>query len=294
MKQKESINWANTLFLIFTPLAGIVGTTLLCIFSHITMATWILGGVYTYITGISITVGYHRLLSHRAFQCRPVVRFILLLLASASFEGSALEWSTDHRNHHRYVDTDKDPYNIKRGFWYAHIGWLIYLDPSKRDFSNVKDLMEDPLVRLQHRFFIPLAILMGFIVPTLLGALWGDALGALIVAGALRITFNHHFTFAVNSICHMFGKWNYSASQSAVDNWITSFFTYGEGYHSYHHKFPIDYRNGVKFYHYDPTKWLIRLLAWLGLASHLKRVGKDRILKQKIKVKELRLQEKNA
>ncbi|OGO94073.1 MAG: hypothetical protein A3F41_04795 [Coxiella sp. RIFCSPHIGHO2_12_FULL_44_14] len=294
MQSKKYINWTNTLFLILTPLVGIIGTLLLCLFSQVALATWIFAGIFTFITGMGITAGYHRLLSHKTYQCHGVVRLFLLLFSSACFEGSALEWSTDHRNHHRYVDTDKDPYSIHKGFWFAHIGWLIRLEPKKRDFSNVADLMRDPLVRFQHRFFVPLAILMGFIFPLALGALWGDALGGLLIAGALRIVFNHHVTFAINSICHTFGKRTYCLKQTAVDNWFTALFTYGEGYHSYHHKFPIDYRNGIKTFHYDPTKWLIRLLAWMGLAYNLKKISQHRILKQQVMVKELQLQEKIA
>lgn len=294
MKQKKIINWTNTVFLILTPLVGIIGTTLLCIYGAVHWQTWLFAGFLTFITGLAVTAGYHRLLSHQTYQCNRFVRLILLLFASACFEGSALEWCTDHRNHHRYVDTDKDPYSIKKGFWYAHIGWLIHLDPSKRDFSNVEDLKKDPFVRFQHRFFVPLGILIGFILPMAVGALWGEALPALVIAGALRIVFNHHITFAVNSVCHTFGKRTYSTEQSAVDNWFTALFTYGEGYHSYHHRFPIDYRNGIRAYHYDPTKWFINALAWLGLATNLKKISKFRILQQQVRTKELQVQAKLA
>lgn len=294
MQNKQKINWVNTLFLILVPIVGIVGSILLGVFGTTHGATWILAATLAGICGLAVTAGYHRLMSHKSYRCAWPVRLLYLLFASGSFEGSALEWCTDHRNHHRYVDTDKDPYSINKGFWYAHIGWLFKLDSSKRDYSNVTDLSKDPLIRFQHRFVVPLGILMGFGLPTAIAALWGDALGGFIIAGALRMTFNHHTTFAINSICHTFGKKNYTDEQTAVDNWFTALLTYGEGYHSFHHKFPVDYRNGIRSYHYDPTKWLIRGLSYLGLASDLKTVKKHRIVKQRVLMKEKMLQEKLA
>lgn len=202
-----------------------------------------------------------------------------MLFGSATFEGSVLEWCTDHRNHHLHTDTDKDPYNAKRGFWYSHITWLFTLDPSKRDFSNVDDLKADPLLRFQHAFYIPIAIIVGFILPMLFtGLLWGDWLGGLIIAGALRVTFSQHTTFFINSVCHIFGKQTYSDRNTARDNWVTALFTFGEGYHNFHHKFPLDYRNAIRFYQFDPTKWLINLFAWVGLAKNRKTVSKQKIL----------------
>ena len=276
-KPAEKINWVNTLFLTICPLAALVGTVLLCILGALTWKTWVLFGVFTYLTGLSITAGYHRLFSHKTYQAPAPIRLIYLLLAAATFEGSVLEWSSDHRVHHRHSDTEKDPYNIKRGFWYAHIGWLIRLDTSKRDFSNVADLQADPLCRLQHRFYIPLAILVGFILPMGIAWSWGAPLAGLIIGGALRISVNHHFTFFINSLCHTIGKRPYSEEESARDHWVAAIFTYGEGYHNYHHKFPIDYRNGVRLFHYDPAKWLIWALSKVGLATNLKRISSQRI-----------------
>lgn len=294
MKTSHKINWLNTLFLIMTPLVGVIGTVWLGLSGQFHWATAVLAVVMTFMTGFAITGGYHRLFSHQSYRCHPAIRFFFLLFGAAAFEGSVLEWSTDHRRHHRYVDTDQDPYSINKGFWFAHIGWLIHLDPTQRDYSNVEDLSADRWVRWQHRYVVLIGIVMGFLFPMGLAALWGDALGGLIMAGALRVVFNHHVTFAINSICHTFGKRTYSLVQTARDNWITALFTYGEGYHSFHHKFPIDYRNGVRAFHYDPTKWLIRLFAWLGLATDLKQVSKHRILQQQIQVAEQRLQQRLA
>jgi stearoyl-CoA desaturase (delta-9 desaturase) len=275
----EKINWVNTLFLTLCPLVAIAGTVLLCVYSVISWKTWLLLVVLTGITGVAITGGYHRLFSHSTYKAPAPVRLLFLLFAAASFEGSVFEWCSDHRIHHRHADTEQDPYNINRGFWYAHIGWLIKLDTSKRDFSNIPDLTSDPLCRFQHRFYVPLAVLMGFVLPTAIAWCWGAPLAGLLVAGALRITLNHHFTFFINSLCHTLGKRPYSKEQTARDHWLAAIFTYGEGYHNFHHKFPLDYRNGVRAHQFDPTKWLIWCMAKVGLARDLKRVRAHRIAK---------------
>ncbi len=282
MKAKAPINWVNTLFLIISPIVAIGGTLALLLFGHIATATWIFAAVMLLVTGLAVTAGYHRLFSHRSFKAHWSVRLLFALLGAATFEGSVLEWSTDHRNHHRYTDTDKDPYDINKGFWYAHMGWLIRLDISKRDFSNVEDLASDPILRWQHKYYVVLAIIMSFILPMAIAALWGNILGGFVVAGALRIVVNHHATFCINSVCHIYGKKTYSEKQSARDNWVTALFTYGEGFHNFHHQFPIDYRNGLRFFHFDPTKWLVYGLSKIGLVNELKRVSQSRIVRYRV------------
>ena len=288
MIKKNKINWLNTLFITLTAIAGIVGTPLLIVFGFIHWPTWILAAGMLMICGLSVTAGYHRLAAHRSYRAAWPVRLLFVLFGAAAFEGSLLEWATDHRNHHRYTDTDQDPHSIKNGFWYAHIGWLFTLDPSKRDFSNVQDLFTDPIYRFQHRFFPLVAVIMGFGLPMSIGALLGDLLGGLVVAGALRIAFLHQSTFFINSLCHIFGKQTYKGS-SAKDNWVTALLTFGEGFHNFHHQFPIDYRNGVRFFHFDPTKWLIYLLSCVGFASDLKRVEQHRMIKYRLNTDARRL-----
>jgi stearoyl-CoA desaturase (delta-9 desaturase) len=288
MRSKSRINWTNSLFLILVPCFAIIGTTILMVSEQLRGVTLLFALLFGVLNGISITAGYHRLFAHRSYRTAWPVRLFFLLLGAATFEGSALEWCTDHRNHHRYTDTDQDPYNIKRGFWYAHIGWLMVLDPSKRDFSNVADLTTDRLVKLQHRFYIPLAIITGFILPVVIASLWGDPWGGLIIAGALRITIILNMTFCINSFCHVFGKKNYQ-QQSACDSWITALFTFGEGFHNFHHQFAMDYRNGIRAYDYDPGKWLIRSLAYMGLAKDLKRATTEQIIRYKIHADESHL-----
>jgi len=292
VKNSKKINWLNTIFLIATPIVGIGGTIILCSLGMVKWQTWLFFGVYVFLTALAITAGYHRLFSHKAYKGSAVIRFIMAMLGAACFEGSVLEWSTDHRNHHRHVDTEKDPYNINQGFWYAHIGWLIHLDTSKRDFSNIDDLTSSSILRFQHKFFPWVATFTGLILPMLIASLWGNALAGFIIVGVLRVVFNHHSTFFINSLCHWSGKRPYTEEQTARDNWMTALMTMGEGFHNFHHQFPLDYRNGIRYFHYDPTKWLIFALSKLGLASELRRISDHKILTFKLRVEEEQLKRK--
>lgn len=287
MTKRKQINWTNSLFLMFTPILGIVGTTLLCAFSMVHWQTWVLAGTMLTACGLSITAGYHRLFAHKSYKAAWPIRLFFLLFGAATFEGSVFEWSTDHRNHHRYTDDKvKDPYSIKVGFWHAHIGWLLTLDTKKRRFDNIDDLKKSRMLRIQNRFYVLIALVMGFGFPTAIASLWGDPLAGLIIAGTLRIAVAHHSTFCINSLCHILGKRTYSETNSACDNWLSALITFGEGYHNYHHKFPLDYRNGVRFYQFDPTKWLIRGLSYVGLASNLRRVPQYRIIQVMVEAHE--------
>ncbi len=287
------INWTNVIFFTVTPIIGIAGTILLCSFGMVKWQTWLFFGVYAFLTSIAMTAGYHRLFSHKAYKASFIVRFFMVMLGSAGFLGSALEFATDHRDHHRYADTEKDLYSINKGFWYAHIGWILYLDLSKRDYSNVKDLTSSALMRFQHKHFTAVATFMGFVFPMLIAALWGNALAGLIIVGCLRMVMNHHSTFFINSLCHWSGKQTYSEDLSARDNWLTALVTMGEGFHNFHHQFPLDYRNGIRYFHYDPTKWLIYGLSKIGLASHLRRVSDHKILAYQLRVEEERLKQQH-
>ncbi len=280
---KAKINWTNTIFLLVTPILALAGLIYLGIHHANHWQTWVMTVVLTFAGGLSITGGYHRLFSHLAYQAAWPIRLFYALFGAACFQGSILEWCTDHRNHHRYTDRDGDPYASTKGFFFAHIGWLFRLDGSKRNFSNVEDLAKDPIVFYQDKFYIPVASFMCFIMPVLIAGCWGDWVGGFILGGCLRLVFNHHVTFCINSVCHFFGKKTYSEEQSARDNWITALFTYGEGFHNFHHQFPVDYRNGIRFYDYDPTKWLINALRWCGLAYNLKKVSMERIVKYRIR-----------
>jgi stearoyl-CoA desaturase (delta-9 desaturase) len=191
-----------------------------------------------------------------------------------SLQNSILIWGSQHRTHHRFVDDwDKDPYSAKRGFWFSHMGWILRNYPSGvNDFTNAKDLERDPIVMFQHRYYLPLTLATNFGLPFALGWAVGDVWGVFLLGGLLRLVINHHFTWFINSLAHMWGTQPYTDENTARDNPLLAFVTYGEGYHNFHHIFQNDYRNGVKWYQFDPTKWLIATLSFMGLAENLKRV----------------------
>jgi stearoyl-CoA desaturase (delta-9 desaturase) len=229
---------------------------------------------------ISITAGYHRLWSHRAYEAHWLLRLMLAIGGTFATQNSILHWASDHRRHHRHVDDDKkDPYSAGRGFWYSHIGWMLRDYDSDHDwqYKNCRDLKADPIVMWQHRYYMPLVLGLNFGIPVLLGLWHGDVLGMLLLAGVARLAISHHLTFFINSLAHIWGRQPYTDSNSSRDNGVLAFLTMGEGYHNYHHSFQRDYRNGIRWWQFDPTKWLIRSMAWLGLAKNLYCTPSERI-----------------
>jgi len=281
-------NWVNITFFALTTLAGVIGAPVYVYHYGISLAEVALFIFYFGATGLSITVGYHRLFAHSTYKTNHVVQFFLLFFGAAAFQQSALQWSSQHRDHHRYVDTDRDPYSIGKGFFYAHIGWLIFWK-HETNYGNVKQLQNDSLVMHQHRYYILWAIMAGIVTPALIGLLTGHLLGALLIGVALRLTLVYHTTFFVNSVCHMFGTATYDIDSTARDNWFTALFNFGEGYHNFHHRFAADYRNGVRWYQFDPGKWMIAVLEKFGLAWDLRRVSNFRILAARFAGEETRV-----
>lgn len=277
-----------TLFLFLTPIVGVLLT--IWYFKTETWSWWLLTlfVVFYSLTAMSITGGYHRLFSHKAYEAHFVVRLFYALFGAAAFQNSLLKWCTDHRIHHRFVDSDEDPYSISRGFWYAHMGWMVLKEPTHPQHASFqRDLLRDPVVVWQDKYYLPIAIFMGFIIPGLLGEwLAGSFLGGVAIPGFLRIVALHHSTFLINSASHIWGKQTYNEGNSARDNFITALLTFGEGYHNFHHLFANDYRNGIRWYHWDPTKWAIALKAYVGLAYNLKKAPEDQILRARLEMQE--------
>ncbi len=287
--QKHEIDWVNTLFLTLTPIVAIVLSWIYFSQHGLQISIILLAIVFYYLTGMSITGGYHRLFAHRAYKASNLVKFIYLCFGAAAFENSALKWCSDHRIHHRHVDHEEDPYNIKKGFLWAHIGWIFFKETNKSP-EYPKDLLNDKLVMWQDRNYLWLAVLFGFGLPTLIGHFLGSALGGLALAGVARVVFVHHCTFFINSLCHIVGSRPYTDSNTARDSFIMAVFSYGEGYHNYHHYFPSDYRNGVRWYHFDPTKWLIKVLSLIGLTNDLKKVPEKLISQARAEMSMKKLQ----
>ncbi|MDB5314117.1 MAG: acyl-CoA desaturase [Gemmataceae bacterium] len=241
----------------------------------------LLAGMYV-LTALGITVGFHRLFTHRSFETNPVVRFVLAVLGSMAVQGSVLKWVALHRRHHQHSDTPADPHSphhqgrgvlgLIRGFWHAHIGWAFRSDPS--DLSRyVTDLRKFASVRVASALF-PLWIVLGLVIPTVLGGLltgtWAGALLGLVWGGLARVCLVHHVTWSVNSVCHLWGRRPYPEGDHSRNNFVFGVLALGEGWHNNHHAFPTSARHGLRWWQIDVSYYVIRLLALVGLAWRIR------------------------
>ena len=281
---RPPIQWLPASVLISTPLVAAVGVPWYGISHGFALSHWLVFAFVLACNGLSITAGYHRLWAHNTYKAHALLRGFFALFGAGATQNSILVWTSGHRRHHRHVDDNElDPYSAKRGFFFSHIGWMLRdYEASRVDLSNVRDLQRDPIVQFQHDHYLPLAIGMNFAPALLAGLLFGDVGGHLLLAGVLRLVVNHHVTFFINSLCHMWGKRPYTDANTARDNFWLALFTWGEGYHNFHHLFQTDYRNGVRWWQYDPTKWLIFGASKIGLAHQLNRVPDFRIRQAQI------------
>ena len=272
--ENPPINWIPAFVLISTPLAALLIVPYYLWTHSVSWQVWAIFAFFMAWNGLSITVGYHRLWSHRTYQAHPIVKWFFLIGGTLAVQGSVFDWCAGHRLHHRHVDDIyQDPYSAKRGFWFSHIGWMLKNYPSGHyDYKNIPDLKADPVLVAQDKYYALWILLANIGLPALFGWMVGDIAGTLVLAGLLRLVLSHHFTFFINSLCHMFGTRPYTDTNTARDNPILAIFTWGEGYHNYHHFFQYDYRNGVKWWQYDPSKWIIYGLSKIGLTWDLKRV----------------------
>jgi len=237
-----------------------------------------------------ITAGYHRLWSHKTYETNRIMKTIFAILGTGAFSMSVIDWAKDHRTHHKYTDTDKDPYDSTKGLWYSHMGWLMWAREMPK--ADVRDLEADPLLRFQHKHFPEMGFLVGLILPILItGFGWQDWEGGFYVA-IIRIVVVHNSIFSINSLAHWAGDTPVTTMSSARDNILLAILTCGEGYHNFHHEFPNDYRNGIKWYAVDPTKWLIAGLEKIGWSWELKRTPNETIAKAEIHTMLKILQEK--
>lgn len=279
---KPKLIWLNILVFLVTFLFAAIAVPYRA-FTHGFDAVEIIAAIVCFCyCGMSITAGYHRLWSHKAYQAHWSLRFIYALGGAFALQNSILHWSSDHRIHHKHVDNnDKDPYSAKKGFWYSHIGWMLreYQKSRYTNYDNVRDLQKDKIVMWQHKHYLLLTIAMNFGVPLIIGIVNGDIVSSLLLVGFLRLVLSHHTTFFINSLAHIWGSQPFTNKNTARDNGILAFFTFGEGYHNFHHIFENDYRNGIRWWQFDPTKWLIKGCSYLKLTSKLRKSPEDRIEK---------------
>ncbi|MGH8205415.1 MAG: fatty acid desaturase [Steroidobacteraceae bacterium] len=272
-------NWPTTLMFTITLAVALTAVPWYGWAHGYRASAWLCFALLLGANGMAITCGYHRLFAHVSYEAHPALKLLYLLFGAMALQNSALNWGASHRVHHSYIDDlERDPYCALRGFWFSHIGWMLRDYPSgERDFTRVRDLQRDPLVMWQHRHYLPIALGMNFGLPLLLGWLCGDVLGIFLLAGVLRLVVSHHATFFINSLAHMWGTQPYTDENTARDNGVVALLTYGEGYHNFHHMFAHDYRNGVRWWQWDPSKWFISAMRWCGLARNHNRVPRFKI-----------------
>lgn len=275
MERRETLYLPNALFIGMSHMLGLYGVYA-AFAGHWPWQTLVLASLLYCISGLGITVGYHRYFSHGSFKCGKILQTVLAFAGTMAVQNSITPWVSDHRRHHANTDTNKDPYNATRGFWWSHMGWLLFKDPTRSSVHvplRWENAWTTRLVAFQDRYYYVLAVILSGAVPTLIASLWGDPWGGIIFAGFSRLLLVWHATFCINSLAHM-KHWGssqpYSRKTTARDSWVVSLITFGEGYHNFHHRFPSEYRNGPYWYNADLSKWLILLGSWMGLTWDLK------------------------
>ncbi len=277
-------------------------------FAAFVFALWLLwGGAVTWrdlailavfyaLVGFGVTIGFHRMLTHRSFEAKPWLRATLAVLGSMSVQGAVIHWVADHRRHHTFTDEEGDPHSphlhsgegwrgVITGLWHSHVGWL-FDDQHSSARRYAPDLRKDPLIRFIDRFF-PLWVVLGLVLPFLVGfAVTGGSLAAgltaFLWAGLVRVFLLHHATWSVNSICHMYGRRPYETEDQSRDNWAVAIVALGEGWHHSHHAFPTSARHGLRRTQIDPSYAMIRLFEKLGLVWNVKRPKPEQIAAKRV------------
>jgi stearoyl-CoA desaturase (delta-9 desaturase) len=249
----------------------------------------LMGAMYV-VTAAGITVGYHRLLTHRSFRTHKATEYAFAAIGSMAVQGSVIAWVADHRKHHAHTDIDGDPHSphvghgegavgVMRGLWHAHTGWLLS-EHGRADWKRyAPDLYEDPGMRLINRRFVSL-VLLGLAIPALAGYLiTGTLAGAatgLLWGGLVRIFFVHHVTWSVNSVCHFLGTRRFELDDRSTNVFWLALPSLGESWHHNHHAFPRSAEHGLRRWELDPSALLIRTLERLGLAWNVIRIAPER------------------
>jgi stearoyl-CoA desaturase (delta-9 desaturase) len=232
------------------------------------------------ISGYGVTVGFHRMLTHRAFQTHKATRYLFAGMGSLSVQGPVIDWVADHRKHHAHTDQEGDPHSphvghgsgvsgALKGLFHAHVGWLWRTHGEARPHKYAKDLVEDKGMRIINRRF-PLFVLASLVIPAVIGglltwSLWGAFTG-LIWGGFARIFLQHHVTWSVNSVCHFFGKRRFEVEDQSTNVFWLAIPSFGESWHHNHHAFPRSAAHGLRWYELDPSQMLIALMRRVGLA----------------------------
>lgn len=276
------IVWRNVIIFVIIHTVAAYGIYLA--FTSAKIATTLYAIILYQMGAFGITAGAHRLWSHKAYKAKWPLKLILVLCQTLAHQNSVIEWSRDHRVHHKYQETDADPHNARRGFFFSHMGWLLCKKhddvKNKGKGIDMSDLYAEPLLRLQHKYFYILMPVGCFILPTLWPMLlWGETLSNAYFLNIARYVLTLHATWLVNSAAHMWGSKPYDQYINPTENLFVSIFAIGEGWHNYHHTFPWDYKT-AEYGRLNVTKVVINLFSKIGWAYDLKTVSKEMIEKR--------------
>ncbi|KAI5100032.1 stearoyl-CoA desaturase 5, partial [Silurus meridionalis] len=309
---RQHIVWRNVLLMGLLH-AGALYSVFLVPSAH--PFTWMWSYICFMITGLGVTAGAHRLWSHRSYKAKLPLRIFLAAANSMAFQvitfcpdnspktliyknsiihfyslqNDIFEWSRDHRAHHKYSETDADPHNARRGFFFSHVGWLFV--PKHKDVIekgkrlDMSDLLADPVVAFQRKYYKISVVMMCFFLPTLVPwYFWGESLwNSYFLSTILRYTIALNLTWLVNSAAHMYGNRPYNKNINPRENRFVTFGAIGEGFHNFHHTFPFDYAASEFGFRYNPTTCFIDLMCWFGLASNRKRATPEMIMARKLR-----------
>jgi stearoyl-CoA desaturase (delta-9 desaturase) len=230
-------------------------------------------------TGLGVTIGFHRLLTHRSFELVAPLKLLFLILGSMAVQGRAIDWAANHLKHHAFADEEGDPHSPLEGFIHAHVGWLFTAPPPDRE-RYCKRHLADPMIVFVDRTFL-LWVGLGLLIPYLIagwpGLLWG---------GFVRIAVVNHVTWAVNSVCHTFGERPFDIKDESRNNWLVGLLAFGEGWHHNHHAFPAMAYHGMSWRQFDLSAIIIRLLAKLKLATNIKMPSTELIERRRKRAKQ--------
>jgi len=248
------------------------------LFTGISTATLAVALALYLVRGLGITAGYHRLLAHRSFQTSRPLQFLLALAGSLAVQGGPLWWVAHHRSHHRHTDAADDIHSpVTKGFWQSHMGWMMSQAAFQEKGTNSRDLHRFAELKRLQRYYVPLIVGQGVVLYALGAALnaafphWGTSGAQMLVWGLFVSTvLTWHITFAVNSVCHTWGRRPHATGDASTNHPLVGIFAYGEGWHNNHHMYPFSARHGLEWWQLDLTWWLLKALEKLRLVSDLK------------------------
>jgi sn-1 stearoyl-lipid 9-desaturase len=259
---KPTLNWVNIAFFavlhIGALLALIPGTFNWRAVGVAFFLYWVTGG-------LGITLGFHRLVTHRSFQTPKWLEYFLALCGTLACQGGPFEWIGMHRIHHLHSDQDLDPHDSNKGFWWSHLGWMIHHAPAQDEISRyIKDISDDPVYQFYQKNMIGIQVALGVLL-LLLGG-WSFVIWGIFV----RVVVVYHCTWLVNSATHKFGYRSHESGDNSTNCWWVALLVFGEGWHNNHHAFQYSARHGLQWWEFDLTWLTIRLLQTLGLATNVK------------------------